>query len=201
MYSIPEGQRSESGGMFAYSGDLNQSGTRGEMMPQLPAGYQGWSHSYRQPADSLHSDLSMDACMSVNSVNPNLNQAANYVTPSATPSLHWTDIKFESKIQQPEIGNAPSDVTSQMAVPGNVLSVDQGNLQPQAPTPEDYRQYIKKLYLENLQRQQDAPMVQQSELQSRGPVTSPTEEMMPSSPGMTVETVVYHQELDENGEW
>ena len=170
-------------GMFAFSNALSgsQPGTRGEMAA-LPAGYQDWH--YRQPTDSLASELSMDAALSVSSLNPNLNQAVLDAQPAAT-SHGWQNIKNEPMTPQPE---RPQ-----------VLPISSATKQSQ-PSPEEYRQYIKKLHLQNLQNQQNTPTMQQSECQTPSEtMTSPQEEMAPDK-SVTVETVVYHQELDELGE-
>ena len=188
MYSGAGGQRSEHGGMFAYIGNLNtESGhglqTRGETLSHLPTGYQDW-RPYRQTPDSLASDLSMDAGLSVSSLNPNLNQVAIHAAPSAA-SMGWKAIKTEYMPLTSETGYQPSDAHV----------TDQSGLQT-TPTPDEYRQYIRKIYLQNLQKHQKPPVNQQSEWQPPS-----TEEMMTSDPAVVVETVVYQQELDENGEW
>lgn len=173
-------------GMFAFSNALSgsQSGTRGEMAP-LPAGYQDWH--YRQPTDSLTSEVSMDAGLSVSSMNPNLNQAVLDAHPAAT-SHGWQNIKNEPMTPQSDRPQA--------------LPIASAPKQSQ-PSPEEYRQYIKKLHLQNLQNQQITPAMQQSECQPPSETMTsppPPQEEMASDKSVTVETVVYHQELDELGE-
>ena len=173
-------------GMFAFSQALSgsQPGTRGEMAP-LPPGYQDWQ--YRQPADSsLTSEVSMDAGLSVSSMNPNLNQAVLDVQPMAA-AQGWKSIKTEPEIMTPQ-SERPQ------ALPISTTP------KPTQPSPEEYRQYIKKLHQKNLQNHQNTPTMHQSDYQPPSETMASPQEEMAADTSVTVETVVYHQELDELGE-
>lgn len=159
--------------MFANSGELgSHHGARPEMSLR-------WR--YGQPVDSLASDLSMDAGPSVASLNPILNGYGD-AQPGALPQ-GLKNIKTEPLSHRPDCAQAKTLVKQTQ------------------PTPEEYRQYIKKLHMQNIQNQQQTPSMQPSEWQPPAhTMMSPQEEMAPATP-VTIETVVYHQELDENGEW
>lgn len=182
MYGGARAQGSGHTGMFAFSDNLssNQTGTRGEMAP-LPAGHKDWH--YRQPTDSLTSDLSMDAGLSVSSLNPNLNQAVLDAQPGTMPH---------------GLKNVKNEPMTPLPASPQVQPISSASTQSQ-PSPDEYRQYIKRLHMQNLQHQQNTPAMQQSEWQSRSETMSPQEEMAPDTQ-VTMETVVYHQELDELGE-
>ena len=176
--------------MFEYSGTLNSpTGARGEMAPLPPM--QDWVR-YRQPSSLNTDDVSIDAGLSVASLNPNLNQAAFCGQPSST-AMGLQTLKNENIPQQSEACAHPGP-------PPSFLPAVQESIQK--PSPEDYRDYIKKLYLQNQQSHQNEPTMKQTERQPPSEVmTSSQEEKVIQPTTVETETVIYHQELDENGEW